>query len=118
MVYRRLKWTGTVESDESCWFERNYAPFASDISGMTGGIETKSQTVESARSNKRTFDLLELSELNVRVEGDVAVVTGVNHAKGKDATGKPFDQRFRFTDTYLKRDGRWQVWATQGTEIR
>lgn len=118
LVYMELEWNDASKNHDAAWFERNYAPFASDISGMTGGIETKSQAVEAARSNKRTFDLLELSELNVRVEGDVAVVTGVNHAKGKDATGKPFDQRFRFTDTYLKRDGRWQVWATQGTEIR
>jgi hypothetical protein len=45
-------------------------------------------------------------------------VTGVNHARGKDEQGKAFDQRFRFTDTFIKRDGRWQVWATQGTVIQ
>lgn len=52
------------------------------------------------------------------MEGDAAVVTGVNHVRGKEADGKPFDRRIRFTDTYIKQDGRWQVWATQGTTMQ
>ena len=36
---------------------------------------------------------------------------------GRDAQGKAMDRRVRFTDVYIKRDGRWQVWATQGTTI-
>ncbi|MEO8194375.1 MAG: nuclear transport factor 2 family protein [Gemmatimonadales bacterium] len=118
LVYMEMDWNDAAKNHDGAWSERNYAPFASDISSRTGAIENKVQAVESAKTNKRTFDLLELSELNTRVEGDAAVVTGVNHVKGKDAAGKAFDQRVRFTDTYIKRDGRWQVWATQGTEIR
>lgn len=52
------------------------------------------------------------------MEGDAAVVTGVNHVRGKEADGKPFDRRIRFADTYIKQDGRWQVWATQGTTMQ
>lgn len=118
LVYMELEWNEAAKNHDGTWFERNYAPFASDISSRTGGIETKAQAMESAKTDKRTFDVLELSELNSRVEGDVGVVTGVNHEKGKDTEGKPVDRRVRFTDTYIKRDGRWQVWATQGTEIR
>jgi len=92
--------------------------FASDISSRTGGIESKSEAVASARSSKMTYRLLEPSELQARVEGDVVVVTGVNHARGKDETGKAFENRIRFTGTFIKRDGRWQVWATQGTVIQ
>ena len=118
LVYMELDWNDAAKNHDGTWFERNYAPFASDISSRTGGIETKAQAVESAKTDKRTYDVLELSELNTRVEGDVGVVTGVNHEKGKDAEGKPMDRRVRFTDTYIKRDGRWQVWATQGTTIQ
>jgi len=70
------------------------------------------QAVESAKSDKTVFDALELSALNSRVEGDVGVVTGINRLKGKDSAGKAFDRSIRFTDTFIKRDGRWQVWAT------
>jgi ketosteroid isomerase-like protein len=45
------------------------------------------------------------------------IVTGINEVKGKDEQGQAFSRRTRFTDTYIKRDGRWQVWATQGTLI-
>jgi hypothetical protein len=31
--------------------------------------------------------------------------------------GAAFDRKVRFTDTFVKRDGRWLVWATQGTAI-
>ncbi len=118
LVYMELEWNEAAKNHDGAWFERNYAPFASDISSRAGGIATKAQAVESAKTDKRTYDVLELSELNSRVEGDVGVVTGVNREKGKDAEGKPMDRRVRFTDTYIRRDGRWQVWATQGTEIR
>jgi len=100
------------------WTDRNYASFASDISSRTGGIETKSEAVASARSSKTVYDAVELSDLVARVEGDVGVVTGVNRVRGKDDQGKVFDRRVRFTDTFIKRDGRWQVWATQGTVIQ
>ena len=53
-----------------------------------------------------------------RVDGNAAVVTGINHVRGKDDKGVAFDRRTRFTDTFIKRDGRWLVWATQGTLIQ
>jgi ketosteroid isomerase-like protein len=54
----------------------------------------------------------------VRVEGGNGVVTGISHVKGKDDKGASFDRTVRFTDTFVKRDGRWMVWASQGTEIK
>jgi ketosteroid isomerase-like protein len=61
---------------------------------------------------------MELSNLEVRVEGNAGVVTGVNHLKGQDEKGEPFDVKLSFTDTYIKRDGRWFVWASQHTRLR
>ena len=117
LLYMEQDWNDATMHHDAAWTERNYASFASDISSRTGKIEGKAEAVASARSSKWTYDVLDLSELQARVEGDVGVVTGVNHARGKDEQGKPFDQRIRFTDTFIKRDGKWQVWATQGTVI-
>lgn len=44
--------------------------------------------------------------------GDVQVITGVLHLRGKGKDG-PFDRRFQFTDTWQRRNGRWQVIAAQ-----
>ncbi len=118
LTYLEQDWNDATMRRDADWTERNYASFASDISSRTGGIESKAEAVASARSSKMVYDALDLSEVVARVEGDVGVVTGVNRVRGKDEQGKAFDRRTRFTDTFIKRDGRWQVWATQGTVIQ
>ncbi|MEO8193282.1 MAG: nuclear transport factor 2 family protein [Gemmatimonadales bacterium] len=42
----------------------------------------------------------------------VAVVTGVLVVKGRNKSGK-FTNRYRFTDTWLYRNGKWQAIAAQ-----
>jgi len=117
LAYMEREWNDASLKHDASWFERNYAFDASDISSRTGAIMTKAQVVADARTDKTALQSLDLSELNVRIEGNTAVVTGVNHIVGRDAQGKPMDRRARFTDVFIKRDGRWQVWATQGTTI-
>jgi hypothetical protein len=41
-----------------------------------------------------------------------AVVTGILHVQGTN-NKKPFHRRYRFTDTWLKRNGKWQIIAAQ-----
>jgi ketosteroid isomerase-like protein len=118
LVYLELDWNDATRTHNAAWVEANYAPFATEVQSRTGAMDNKAQALEGLKNDKRTFELLELSDLNVRVNGDAAVVTGINHAKGKDGDGKGFDRRIRFTDTFVKQDGRWMVWATQGTDIR
>jgi ketosteroid isomerase-like protein len=118
LIYLEQDWNDAIKAHNADWVAANYAPFASDISSRTGAIENRAQAVESAKSDKTVFDALELSALNSRVEGDVGVVTGINRLTGKTADGKAFDRSVRFTDTFIKRDGRWQVWATQGTNLQ
>jgi hypothetical protein len=49
----------------------------------------------------------------VRLYGDdTAIVLGKTHVKGT-ADDKPFDRVVQFTDTLIKRDGRWQLAAGQ-----
>jgi ketosteroid isomerase-like protein len=118
LVYLEQDWNAAGKRHDAEWVSANYAPFASDISSRTGAIENREQAIESSKTDKIVYESLVLSDLNTRVEGDVAVVTGINHVKGKGADGKAFDRRTRFTDTFIKRDGRWMVWATQGTLIQ
>jgi hypothetical protein len=44
--------------------------------------------------------------------GPVAVVTGILVTKGKK-NGKTWTNRYRFTDTWVNRNGRWQAVAAQ-----
>jgi uncharacterized protein (TIGR02246 family) len=52
----------------------------------------------------------------VRVIGDVAVVNGHSTLTGKKG-GEAFEYRFRWTDVFVKRDGRWQAVSAQLTPI-
>jgi hypothetical protein len=45
--------------------------------------------------------------------GDVHVITGVLHLRGRSGDGKVFDKRYQFTDTWQRRNGRWQIIAAQ-----
>ena len=81
-----------------------------DVS-VTGKLNTKAQDIANLKTDKTT--LCDEDMLKVRVYGDAAVVVG--RATVKSAT---FNGQFRFTDTYIRRDGHWQVVASQSTEIK
>jgi ketosteroid isomerase-like protein len=64
-----------------------------------------------------TYSSLKLSDLKATAFGDTAIATGTFAAKGT-YKGKAFDDRGRFTDTWVKLDGKWQLVATQSTRIK
>lgn len=66
-------------------------------------VSRGSDTVEAAHNE----------EMQVHRYGPVtAVVTGWLVVQGRGATG-PFNRRYRFTDTWVKRNNQWQIVAAQ-----
>lgn len=55
-------------------------------------------------------------DVNVRVYGDTAVVTGRSPLKGRPR-GRTLSDLYRFTDVWVNRQGRWQAVASQVTRI-
>lgn len=55
-------------------------------------------------------------QVQVRVLGDTAVLTGVLHQAG-EWQGKTFDQRVRVTDTWVRQQGRWVLLAGHASLI-
>ena len=117
LLYLENDWNEASKSKDVAWFERNYAADASDVLSRNGALQTKSEAIGSMKTDKTVLESLELSEMSPRVEGNAAIVTGIIRVRGRDEQSKAFDRRVRFTDTFIKRDGRWQVWASQGTLI-
>jgi ketosteroid isomerase-like protein len=112
------EWNNALKTKDVAWFERNLASDVTDTSSGNGALRTKTEDIAALKEDKTTYDSLELSNLNARLEGNAGVVTGVNHLKGHDEKGEGFEAKLAFTDTYIKRDGRWQVWASQHTRIK
>ena len=52
------------------------------------------------------------SEMLVHEHGGTAVVTGILRMQGTAQNG-PFDRRYRFTDTWMRRNGSWRMIAAQ-----
>ena len=50
--------------------------------------------------------------MTVHGYGETAIVTGWLSMRGRGARG-PFDRRYRFTDTWVRIDNRWQIVAAQ-----
>lgn len=117
LLYMENEWNEAAKKRDASWFERNYADDVTEISSRTGARLNKAEAIQQMKADRSTMEWAELSEMNVRMEGNTAIVTGVNRVKGKDEKGRPFDMRVRFTDAFVKRDGRWLVWATQGTVV-
>ncbi len=63
------------------------------------------------------FNNEELSDLQVTVYGDTAIATGTFLAK-VTYQNKPIVNRGRFTDTWVKLDGKWQLVAEHSSMIR
>ena len=59
-----------------------------------------------------------LDEAKVRFFGDdVAVIYGSEHAIGKDKANPDAKQCQVWTDTWLKRNGKWQIVASQDNKV-
>lgn len=78
---------------------------------LTGTVANKAQSLADVKTDKAT--VCEIDMMQVRVYGDAAVVVG--RVTEKSAT---FNGQYRYTDTYIRRDGRWICVASQATEIK
>lgn len=114
--YLEQDWNDAVLKKDRAWFEKTYASDFSSVDSTTGKLSYKADAIADDTDAKLTMEAVETTDMNVRVDGNTAVVTGVFRTKGKNDKG-PFDRKIRFTDTWIKRDGRWQAWASQGTII-
>lgn len=89
------------------------------ITYPNGEVVTKAQEAERIKASKpRTDGSLELSTEGtlVRFYGDTAVLTGIFIQKEKMKADERIT-RERYTDVWVKRNGRWQVVASQLTKI-
>jgi ketosteroid isomerase-like protein len=82
-----------------------------------GEVNTRADEINELRSGKVHYDVFENYDMLARLYGNgVAVVLGKTRVKGT-ADGKPFDRVVQFTDTLIKRDGRWQLAAGHVSRI-
>lgn len=81
-----------------------------------GNVMEKAGFIGALKSGGLKFETLDLSDTNVRVYGDTAVVTGRATVKAK-GDNQDIAEQVRYISVYVKRQGQWQAVAMQATRI-
>jgi ketosteroid isomerase-like protein len=123
--------TGTVE-DQIKEREQNWAQAtikegaaavdqyeADDIidTDPSGRVTDKAQDKTDLSSGDLKFQSIELSDLKVHIYGNTAVAAGTSTIKGT-YKGQDISGKYRFTDTWVKRNGKWQAVASESTKLQ
>jgi uncharacterized protein (TIGR02246 family) len=76
-----------------------------------GEVGTKAEDLETARTGSIRYTRFENRDMNVRLHGDdAAIVTGITNVAGVTG-GKQVEVEVRFTDTFVRENGRWRLAA-------
>ena len=81
-----------------------------------GDLVDKATFLRDITSPELKIDPYQVEDLEVRLFGEVALLTGHTHMQGSYA-GAAFTTHYRYIDVYARRDGRWQVVSVQITTI-
>ena len=79
-----------------------------------GQVTTKQETISARRSGQLRYEALNVTDMVVRVYGDMAVVTARADVKGRQL-GEDFSGPYRYTRVWVRRNGRWQTVSYQAT---
>lgn len=82
----------------------------------SGEVVSKQQQLELFRTGALKIESGVSDQVQVRLYGNLALVLGRFIAKGQ-FQGDAFESTERYTSVWLKRSGRWQLIAEQGTLV-
>ena len=84
-----------------------------------GTVRDEKANLALYASSTDTYTSAGLTAFNVRVYGkNFAVTDGDDRYVGKDKDGKPFEKKGRFTNVWIRKNGKWQVVAGHGTWLK
>jgi ketosteroid isomerase-like protein len=110
------EWVQADINHDVSWYQKHVAEDFTSVD-TRGRMETKKEGIAAAKAGLPIYEQHAVDDMTVRVYGDTAVVTGrITTRQGKSSDAMESYQ-LRFTDVFVKKNGRWQVVATQGTRI-
>jgi hypothetical protein len=104
-------------SEEACTHRLvQQTVLADDFEGTSpeGKLYSKPEAIEDAKTSKTQVRNCHLNDAKVRLFGDnIAIVYGSESSIRKGIDGKESARVLTWTDTWLKRNGKWQIIAVQ-----
>ena len=95
--------------------ERHYAD-AFTFTTPDGEVVNKAQVIANLKSGDVKFDSSRIDDMKVQVYAAAAVVTSLTTDRGR-VKGADVSGQYRWTDVFVRRGGRWQLVAAQGTRV-
>jgi ketosteroid isomerase-like protein len=86
------------------------------VTDPAGRHLTKAEVLAELDSGERKLESGTIDDVNVRLYGDTAVVTGRTLAAGS-YQGESVSVKLRFTDVFVKQNGNWRAVASHATLI-
>jgi len=111
-------WEGSLLKHDTSAIERMVAE---DFVGTSssGKVGTKATLLAEAKRDNNTYTSAVSNDMTVRIYApNVAVVTGIAKESGKTKGGKTFSNSYRFTDTWVERNGEWQCVAAHAMSLK
>ncbi len=107
------EWNQALERGDRSYVEALLAPEAVFTTGR-GRLVMRAEVLDAMKGEK--IEISTVSDLDIRVYGDSAVILGSYYQKGSGGAAA-YESRGRFTDVFVKRDGRWQVVAVHTSPL-
>lgn len=104
-------WDKAIVRKDRAAIESNMADDFRQIDSL-GRVETKASFVADLLSSDLQIDPYAVEEFDVRLYGDVALLSGRTRMTGR-YQGKPFSTHYRYIDVYVRRSGVWKIVSVQ-----
>lgn len=113
------EWGAARINGDAAYLETLYAE-EFRISNMNGDVVDRARDIAVFAVRPRVLEPISIvdEDMQVSVYGDVAIVTGIENLKGTFNGVRGPDLALRFTNVFVRRDGRWQMVTHHSTPIR
>jgi len=109
------QWATAIERQDAAAFDQLAAEDFRFI-GEDGHVLNRAQYIAARSHNPENVESAVQDEIEVLQYGDAAIATGRSTVRGTRGS-VPFVYRFRWTDVYVRRAGRWQAVLGQLTPL-
>jgi ketosteroid isomerase-like protein len=82
----------------------------------TAQVQTRAEVLAEVRNRDPEYDVFRNHSMTAHVFGDAAIVQGITTVEGSTG-GNRFAVEVRFTDTLIRRKGRWQLVVSHVTAL-
>ena len=103
-------WAAALVKRDAGVFRRMLAP--GFVYTENDKLEGRDQVLRDVVSGPDTATAAHNEDMVPHLFGTTGIVTGWLIVRGRSG-GKPFEHRYRFTDTWVKRNGDWQIVAAE-----